>query len=85
MTLKDDLSVGLWSDHRFISFDETPIFFRKLTPHSPPKAAVMILHGMGEHSGRYLPIAEHLAEQGIASYLPDLRGFGQSGAATPAR
>lgn len=79
MTSKGDSAPGRWSDHRFVSRDETPIFFRTLRSHFPAKAVVVIVHGMGEHSGRYLPIAEHLASAGITSYLPDLRGFGQSG------
>jgi acylglycerol lipase len=66
------------SEHRFVSFDETPIFYRRVESSSP-RAAAIILHGMGEHGGRYEAFAQYLSEMGIESYLPDLRGFGQSG------
>ena len=79
MPPKGNASLDLWSEHRFVSHDETPIFFRALTPSSATKTAMIVVHGMGEHGGRYTAFAEHLASAGIASYLPDLRGFGQSG------
>ena len=70
---------SMWSEHRFISFDKTPIFFRRLSVKNPSKGLVVIVHGMGEHSGRYREFAEFLGENGYCCYLPDLRGFGQSG------
>ena len=69
----------MWSEHRFISFDETPVFYRRLAPKETPKAVIMIVHGMGEHGGRYRGLAEHLREMGLECILPDLRGFGRSG------
>ncbi len=67
------------SEHRLISFDETPIFYRKFESKVPLKAALIILHGMGEHGGRYQPVAEYLTATGVTSYVLDLRGFGKSG------
>ena len=69
----------MWTERRLISFDETPIFYRHLTPAVPRKACVLLLHGMGEHSGRYVHVAEYLASLGIESFAMDWRGFGQSG------
>lgn len=69
----------MFSEHRLISFDETPIFYRRFEPATQLKATLIILHGMGEHGGRYRPLAEYLAEMGVCSYVPDLRGFGKSG------
>ena len=70
----------MWSEHRFVSFDGTPAYFRRLrTTRLPARGAVMIVHGMGEHSGRYVELAEFLAEKGFHCYVPDLRGFGKSG------
>ncbi len=68
-----------WSEHRFISFDETPIFYRRYLTSQPLRGAVLILHGMGEHGGRYRELTEILGELGLNGYVPDLRGFGQSG------
>lgn len=67
------------TEHRLVSFDKTPLFYRRVSPASTPRAELLILHGMMEHGGRYLPLAEYLSSLGIASCLPDTRGFGQSG------
>lgn len=40
-----------------------------------------IVHGFGEHSGRFLPLADYFARNGIVVHLIDLRGFGYSGGA----
>ena len=68
-----------WSEHRFLSFDKTAIFYRRLETAQKNRAVLLILHGMGEHGGRYRSVAEHLAPQGVVCYIPDLRGFGYSG------
>ncbi len=44
-----------------------------------PRAVVVIVHGIGEHSGRYLHVGAHLAEAGYQVVAFDNRGFGQSG------
>lgn len=36
------------------------------------------VHGLGEHGGRYLHVAENLVERGWRVILPDLRGHGRS-------
>ena len=68
-----------WSEHRFIARDKTPLFYRRLKVSGSAKANLIILHGMGEHGGRYKELAEYLAGKDIASVIPDLRGFGKSG------
>ncbi len=69
----------MWTEHRLISFDETPIFYRHLKTSGPTKGVVIFLHGMGEHGGRYRHIAEYLSGLGLECVIPDLRGFGNSG------
>lgn len=44
----------------------------------PPWATVLIVHGLGEHSGRYEHVGDHLAELGIDTWSYDQRGFGAS-------
>jgi alpha-beta hydrolase superfamily lysophospholipase len=41
-------------------------------------ADVVLIHGLGEHSGRYLPVAESLCDAGIRVSTMDLRGHGRS-------
>jgi len=44
-----------------------------------PRAALLLVHGIGEHSGRYVHVGEFLASAGIDVVAYDNRGFGQSG------
>lgn len=47
-------------------------------PEAPPKAAMCLVHGLGEHSGRYAYVAQAFAEAGYATLAFDLRGHGKS-------
>lgn len=38
----------------------------------------MLVHGQGDHSGRYSHVAEHLAQAGYAVWAADCRGHGKS-------
>jgi lysophospholipase len=42
------------------------------------KAAVLIVHGIGEHAFRYDHVARRLEAEGYAVYAPDHRGHGRS-------
>ncbi len=44
-----------------------------------PRAALLLVHGIGEHCGRYEQLGSYLASQGIDVLSFDNRGFGQSG------
>lgn len=44
-----------------------------------PKAALLLVHGIGEHSGRYEHVGSAFAAKGIDTVAFDNRGFGQSG------
>ncbi|SFL51656.1 Lysophospholipase, alpha-beta hydrolase superfamily [Gracilibacillus orientalis] len=59
------------------SQDGINLFYQTWIP-SKPKAVIIIVHGAGEHSGKYQPISEQCIQQDIAVVAPDLRGFGQS-------
>lgn len=43
-----------------------------------PRAVLVIVHGMGEHSRRYATTAEYFADQGFVVYAYDHRGHGLS-------
>lgn len=43
-----------------------------------PKAILLIVHGFGEHGGRYSGMAEYMQSCGIAVMAPDNRGHGLS-------
>jgi acylglycerol lipase len=44
-----------------------------------PRAAVLLVHGVGEHSARYEHVGAQLAEAGLETVAWDHRGFGGSG------
>jgi len=46
-----------------------------------PKALVALVHGLGEHTGRYPHVAQALVDAGYALVGFDLRGHGKSGGA----
>ena len=43
-----------------------------------PQAALLLMHGFGEHAGRHAVTMDRLAERGIAVYAYDQRGHGRS-------
>ncbi len=58
---------------------ETPYLFGRSWPLEAPKGVVCLVHGLGEHSGRYAPLAAALNGAGFAVHAFDLRGHGKSG------
>ncbi len=50
---------------------------RWTTPNA--RAAVLVVHGIGEHSGRYQHVGQVLSDAGFDVLAADTRGFGQSG------
>jgi alpha-beta hydrolase superfamily lysophospholipase len=49
-------------------------------PATPPAwASLLIVHGLGEHAGRYEHVARQMADAGIDVGAYDHRGFGGSG------
>jgi acylglycerol lipase len=55
-----------------------PGLFERTWPLADAKGAVVIVHGVGEHSGRYDYVAQKLNAAGYAAYAQDARGHGQS-------
>lgn len=54
------------------------LFYQRWRPAGEPRAALAIVHGFGEHSGRYMNVVNHLVPRGYAVYGFDLRGHGRS-------
>lgn len=47
-------------------------------PDENTRAVVLLVHGLGEHSGRYAHVADHLTRRGFAVYSLDHYGHGKS-------
>ncbi len=61
------------------SADGLDIFARLWEPGMKPRAVLCLVHGIGEHSGRYEHVAAALSHAGYATLAFDQRGHGQSG------
>lgn len=48
-----------------------------------PKAGLLLVHGLGEHSGRYVHIVDKLNKLGVAVFTFDGRGHGKSAEGKP--
>ncbi len=57
--------------------DGTNIHFQKFGSRNA-RASLLIIHGLGEHSGRYQRLAEELEKLELQIWIPDLRGHGRS-------
>jgi len=49
------------------------------TPDAPPRAAVVLSHGLGAHARRYDHVAQRFGDAGLVTYALDHRGHGRSG------
>ena len=61
------------------SFDGLPMFAQTWTPPATPKAVIALVHGVGDHSGRFPWLVEAFTAAGYAISAFDLRGHGKSG------
>ena len=62
----------------FKNKDAQNIFYRAFIPERP-KAAVVLVHGLGEHSAKYNCFGEDACKRGMAFFAYDQRGHGRSG------
>ncbi len=62
----------------FHAKDGEKIFYRYISPEKPSET-LLLLHGQGEHSGRYVKFADNLSTGNMAFAMMDLRGHGRSG------
>lgn len=59
--------------------DGTVLRTLRWRPEGPPWAGLLLVHGLGEHAGRYDHVARQMADAGIEVHAYDHRGFGASG------
>lgn len=63
---------------RFEASDGKSISYLRASPKDSVKSVVLIGHGMNDYGGRFLHLAEALLPLGVAVYIPDLRGHGDT-------
>ena len=66
----------MYCEFKLTQADGNVFFCRKFIPESETKASIVLVHGKGEHSGRYLSFCDFLMENSFAVYAFDLRGHG---------
>jgi alpha-beta hydrolase superfamily lysophospholipase len=62
----------------FASRDGTRLFWRSEIGDSEPRAWIGVIHGYGDHSGRYLGPIEAFVKQGFGVLAFDYRGHGKA-------
>jgi alpha-beta hydrolase superfamily lysophospholipase len=60
------------------SADGNRLFWRRHSPAGEARAVLLIVHGLAEHTGRYLHVLDHFANAGFDCWAHDYRGHGQS-------
>lgn len=61
-----------------IADDGAEIFWQEWLPESDPRAVMILVHGLGEHSTRYAHLAQRFTDAGIAVFALDNRGHGKT-------
>ena len=63
---------------KFLGAGEIELYYQSWHPVLPPRAVLVIVHGLGAHSGIFKQLAEFLCDRQITVYALDLRGHGRS-------
>jgi alpha-beta hydrolase superfamily lysophospholipase len=70
------------NEHRegtFPGSDRIPLYYQTWLPtQARPRAVIVNLHGLGDHSGLYPNLASHFPARAVALYAFDMRGNGRS-------
>ena len=66
------------AEFKFNTFDGLSLFGQSWQPEDRPRAVVCLVHGLREHSGRYVHVADSLIQAGYTLISFDLRGHGKS-------
>lgn len=66
-----------FKETHYIGYDGTRMFMASWIPDNErPRALLIAIHGLGSHALDLAAISEYFAENGIAVFAPDMRGFG---------
>lgn len=74
-----DTNKVIYAKDSFINPNRLRIKFQYWLPAETQIANLLIVHGIGEHCGRYKNVIDYLLPKGIACYALDLQGHGRSG------
>ena len=67
------------NEDRFAGAGGRSIYYQSWTPETSPRAMILVVHGLGEHSARYQYLASYFVERNYVVGALDLNGHGYSG------
>ncbi|SOX51664.1 alpha/beta hydrolase, partial [Mycobacterium ahvazicum] len=67
------------TERNFDGLGGVRIVYDVWTPDTPPRAVVVLSHGLGEYARRYDHVAQRFEQAGLVTYALDHRGHGRSG------
>ena len=62
----------------FRGYGGIELYYQFWRPEAPPRATLAVVHGFGEHSGRYGNVVNWFVPRGYAVHAFDMRGNGRS-------
>ena len=65
-------------DGYFEGEKKSNIYYQCWLPEDKPKAVLLVVHGLAEHSGRYMNVVDYFVPKGYAVYGIDHFGHGKS-------
>ncbi len=63
---------------KFRGYGNLDLYYQCWLPPANPKAVLLVVHGLAEHSGRYANLVDYFVPKGYAVYGFDQRGHGRS-------
>lgn len=66
------------TEGKFTGRNNFSLYRQAWLPDIAPKAILLVVHGIAEHSGRYMNLVNYFVPKGYAVYSFDLRGHGKS-------
>jgi alpha-beta hydrolase superfamily lysophospholipase len=63
---------------KFKGYKGLRLYYQCWLPDKKPKAVLLVVHGLAEHSGRYKNLVDYFVPKGYAVYALDHRGHGKS-------
>jgi len=67
-----------YKEGSFKCIKDSEIYYQYWLPDNTKKAVILLIHGMAEHSGRYMNLVNHMIPKGYAIYGFDHIGCGKS-------
>lgn len=66
------------AEGKFKGCEDISLYYHCWLPDDEPRAILLVVHGLAEHSGRYMTMVNRLVPKGYAVYGFDQRGHGKS-------